>query len=375
MWRCDVTGVRLCSDTYPSFIASIICKWPSLVLTVMFVFFLAAAASAALPDFRPVAETNFDTLQIKDHIVAARSFAVDTLEDENSFYVDRGPRPQAARSETQPTDDAGGSTGSEDSSAEDDAAGGGGGEGGSADSEGSSADGEGSSTDSSTDSEDSSADSSSGSEESSTGSAGRSRSDDEERRDRDSRSEPDSGDPSDGGDYAADGSEPFSDFGDYGSDYGTEGGRRRLLARGMTADVHGRLPTGGEWQHAHTALGGHGRGRRLSQFLEGSGVTRMLAVFYRFANGNTAINGDLVAKVRCACSVMCALRSCGATSTPGCRPCSAVMCRRPSVQRRAGLACERTVSCQTGDCPHSGHLHAFAPCCSVPRLDARTAGV
>lgn len=78
---------------------------------------------------------------------------------------------------------------------------------------------------------------------------------------------------------------------------------------GMGADVRGRMPGPAAWQEAAAALGRRGRG--LTQLLEGSGVTRFLVVFYRFSSGATAINEDLVAKVRCACCACCAVSAVG----------------------------------------------------------------
>eukprot|EP00892_Ulva_mutabilis_P004434 jgi/Ulvmu1/2362/UM013_0210.1 len=226
--------LRELNDTYPSFIASIICKCPSVVLLLLLVFFLAAAAAAALPAFRPIAETNFDTLQIKDHPVAARSFAVDTLEDENSFYMQQ---PAPAASSAQQESPRGGPTGGR-------AAGGDGGEGGD-------------DADAGDDSGDAAVDDAGGD---ASGEDGGGEDGDEE--DGDERRERDGG--------------------------------RRLLS-GMEVDVAAQLPRDAAWP---PPFGGRRRGRALTQFLEGSGVTRTLAVFYRFANGATAINPDLVSKAR-----------------------------------------------------------------------------
>jgi hypothetical protein len=62
-------------------------------MLLMFILLCIAAAPAFFPKYRPQPLTDFDSLQIKDHDVAAKAFTVITLNEKDTFFK---PPPEGA---------------------------------------------------------------------------------------------------------------------------------------------------------------------------------------------------------------------------------------------------------------------------------------
>lgn len=76
----------LCSDTSPFFLVSLVTRFPVMAMFLLFCFFCACAAPAALPAFRPRTNNDFASLLIRDHPSAARVFADESFDQFNSFW-------------------------------------------------------------------------------------------------------------------------------------------------------------------------------------------------------------------------------------------------------------------------------------------------
>ena len=70
-----------CSDTFPSFHASLIARFPLLAFFLLVLLMLAIAVPAfVVPGWRPVLNSDFEALQVKDHPATAAKAAVETLD-------------------------------------------------------------------------------------------------------------------------------------------------------------------------------------------------------------------------------------------------------------------------------------------------------
>lgn len=85
------------SDTVPSFLASVVAKWPVLSALFLLLLMLGASAPAALPSVRPIMNNDFASLLIKDHPSAADAFAATTVEDRSKFWDQPSSRRRAAQ--------------------------------------------------------------------------------------------------------------------------------------------------------------------------------------------------------------------------------------------------------------------------------------